>query len=262
VEGAVALSRVPGGPWVEAASEAATLRAEVARLLAERAETNGALAEVTAALRSAEAQVRELTGELELTRPYVEGLVAAADADADLYERTAYERDTALRVAIRLWWAWQSAREGRARYAAQLEELERILDPEDEPWSAPVPPVLPSEEERAVARAVAEKRAEGRLARLVAGLEPLPGVRRSRPDSRREALLAAVRAEGGRWTTGRVLALYRRVWPGACQRRTARMDLRCLEARGHLVVVEGPRGRVYVRPGSPAPVPVGGDLPC
>ena len=51
--------------------------------------------------------------------------------------------------------------------------------------------------------------------------------------TRRALLLAAIRAEGGDWTTGRVHHLYRStgVAPG---RRTARRDLRHLARAGHL----------------------------
>jgi hypothetical protein len=51
---------------------------------------------------------------------------------------------------------------------------------------------------------------------------------------RRRNLLAAIREEGGEWTTGRVKQLYRRHLTGHIYRHNIRRDLAHLHAEGHL----------------------------
>jgi hypothetical protein len=71
------------------------------------------------------------------------------------------------------------------------------------------------------------------------------------PTGRVALLLAAVRKQGGEWTTARVLAFYRRTHLGpqdtrrACQRSVARGDLRDLAAWGWLVQHDEPNHLFY-----------------
>ncbi|MGW5123218.1 hypothetical protein ACWEQ7_03980 [Streptomyces sp. NPDC004069] len=58
---------------------------------------------------------------------------------------------------------------------------------------------------------------------------------------RRAALLRAVRAEGGRWKSGRVIRLYQQLGYGVVSQGTASRDLRALRAAGLL--------RRHVKPG-------------
>lgn len=61
---------------------------------------------------------------------------------------------------------------------------------------------------------------------------------------RRQLLLDTIRTTGGRWTTGRVKALYARDLPTHIYRSTIRRDLRELCNAGHLVA-HGPDCRRY-----------------
>ncbi|MGW4388237.1 hypothetical protein [Streptomyces sp. NPDC004685] len=58
------------------------------------------------------------------------------------------------------------------------------------------------------------------------------------------ALLAAIHAQGGEWSTAKVQALYRKSDPVAPLRATARKDLHALHAMGHLVQHDE-RGRQF-----------------
>lgn len=58
------------------------------------------------------------------------------------------------------------------------------------------------------------------------------------------ALLAAIHAHGGEWSTAKVQALYRKPGPEVPLRATARKDLHALHAMGHLVV-HHERGRQF-----------------
>ncbi|WP_327671891.1 MULTISPECIES: hypothetical protein [unclassified Streptomyces] len=55
-----------------------------------------------------------------------------------------------------------------------------------------------------------------------------------RANWRRANLLAAIREQGGEWTTGRVKQLYQRRLGRHIYRSTIRRDLRILHADGHL----------------------------
>ncbi|MDX2707308.1 hypothetical protein PV350_31300 [Streptomyces sp. PA03-6a] len=72
-----------------------------------------------------------------------------------------------------------------------------------------------------------------------------PAPLRPRTDDRRAALLTTIRQRGGQWTTGRVRALYKRLYPGHVYRSALRSDLALLHRKGHLVRNDGPRGRYY-----------------
>lgn len=52
---------------------------------------------------------------------------------------------------------------------------------------------------------------------------------------RRAALLRTIRAEGGRWKTGRAIRLYRRLGYGPVGKQRASQDLKSLRAAGHLI---------------------------
>jgi len=52
---------------------------------------------------------------------------------------------------------------------------------------------------------------------------------------RRTALLRAIREQGGRWKSGRVIRLYRRLGYGPVGRHSAVADLKKLRAAGHLI---------------------------
>ena len=52
---------------------------------------------------------------------------------------------------------------------------------------------------------------------------------------RRAALLRAIKAEGGRWKTGRAIRLYRRLGYGPVGKHRASQDLKALRAAGHLI---------------------------
>jgi hypothetical protein len=73
----------------------------------------------------------------------------------------------------------------------------------------------------------------------------------SGPTGRLALLLAAIRREGGEWTTKRVQDFYRRTplparhAPGGRLRHIARGDLRDLHTWGHLVLHEGNARRFY-----------------
>lgn len=79
---------------------------------------------------------------------------------------------------------------------------------------------------------------------------------RPRPTTgRRQILLAAIRTRGGRWTTGRVKALYRTAWPTHVYRSNVRGDLGELRDLGFLsqhLDEGGHRYFLYI------PIPTGG----
>ncbi|MFJ5151444.1 hypothetical protein ACIQCF_07620 [Streptomyces sp. NPDC088353] len=66
---------------------------------------------------------------------------------------------------------------------------------------------------------------------------------------RRTALLRAVRAEGGRWKTGRAIRLYQRLGYGLIGHGTAARDLLALSGAGHLVRHETDGARYFTPAG-------------
>lgn len=68
-------------------------------------------------------------------------------------------------------------------------------------------------------------------------------------EARRQALLAAIRSEGGRWTTRRVMDLLREM--DAPQRSTARKALQDLWRRGWLIA-RGAQNDLYYLPSGKA----------
>ncbi|MFD8075861.1 hypothetical protein ACFV3E_24795 [Streptomyces sp. NPDC059718] len=92
-------------------------------------------------------------------------------------------------------------------------------------------------------RVLAEHRADEQAA-YAEQPEPMTPLR-PRTDDRRQALLTTIRQRGGQWTTGRVRALYKRLYPGHIYRSALRSDLALLHRKGHLTRNDGPRGRYY-----------------
>lgn len=66
---------------------------------------------------------------------------------------------------------------------------------------------------------------------------------------RRAALLRVIKAEGGKWKTGRVIRLYRRLGYGPVGKQRASQDLKALRAAGHLVQHDVDGARFFVLDG-------------
>lgn len=62
---------------------------------------------------------------------------------------------------------------------------------------------------------------------------------------RRSQLLTEIRKQGGRWTTGRAQAFYRREQLGT-YRKTARDDLKFLVERGHMICIDEGTDRYFL----------------
>lgn len=143
------------------------------------------------------------------------------------------------------------------------ERLRRTADGIKEKSSRPAADATPSELSRLRVFADATERRHIEIRQLLASVQltqrpdawdlgmaiiailDSPPARMPKTAERRALLLAAVKAEGGDWTTGRVKQTYRRLGLGHVYRGTYRRDLAALVRDGHLAAHDSPGRRFY-----------------